>query len=306
MRRFTLAAGIACAILLMNQAGAQNSTMTPGGTATATTTSTGGNGMPGQVVGGYRGQVFPVGNKLPSAAPQAGQSVAGNAFQRPYDPVHPFDALKGTSLNPNQVIAPLIGADGKPVQPPDKLDLISENIRAFFAHNPPPPRPPYTPGIAPHEGADPTDVAAGLMRRLGHSLLGFLSVIAPLIVSFCFNLASTVVPPASMVMVPAISISAFESVIRPVLVSNLYVPVNFSVFRSSLLILNGNPAPASSAFSAATSPLIATVATSPFTPSSRTRVLHLRGPERAPKAILSERFHFSPTATALFGANRNV
>jgi hypothetical protein len=151
MRRITLVAGIACAILAADHLGAQNST---GGTSTASTSTSlpGGGGtlpsMPGQVVGGYRGQTFPVGNQFPAAAPQAGLPVAGNAMSRPYDPNHPYDALKGTGYDSKQVLAPLIGADGKPVQPPDSLDLISDNIRAFFLHNPPPPRPPYVPGIA--------------------------------------------------------------------------------------------------------------------------------------------------------------
>jgi hypothetical protein len=33
------------------------------------------------------------------------------------------------------------------VTPPDALDKLSERIKAFFVKNPPPPKPPYTPGI---------------------------------------------------------------------------------------------------------------------------------------------------------------
>jgi hypothetical protein len=152
MRRLTLAAGIACAILLMNHVWAQNATA-PGGTSSSTTTTSAPGGtmmptMPGQVIGGYRGQVFPVGNKLPVAAPQAGMPITANAMQRPYDPSHPFDAFKGTNIDPKQVLAPLVGPDGKQVQPPDALDKLSENIKAFFTRSPPPPRPTYAPGIA--------------------------------------------------------------------------------------------------------------------------------------------------------------
>ncbi len=104
--------------------------------------------MPGQIVGGYRGQVAPVGKQQPAAAPQAGQSITGNAMQRPYDPARPFDSLKGTGIDPKNVLAPLTGPDGKPVATPDALDKLTERIKAFFGVNQPPPRPPYTPGIA--------------------------------------------------------------------------------------------------------------------------------------------------------------
>jgi hypothetical protein len=150
MRRFMLATGISCAILLTHHVGAQNSnsTTSAGGTSTATTTTSSSPMMPGQVIGSYRGQVFPIGTKLPSAAPPVGQPIAGTTFQRPYDPKHPYDSLQGTNFDPKQVLAPLSGPDGKPVQMPDQLDLISERIREFFIHHPPPPRPPYAPGIA--------------------------------------------------------------------------------------------------------------------------------------------------------------
>jgi hypothetical protein len=136
MQRLLVAAGIACAIILTNSAGAQNPT-NPGGFA-----------MPGQVVGSYRGQVNPVGQKAPSAAPAAGQPITANAMQRPFDPNHPYDIFKGTNIDPNSVVAPLVGPDGKQVVPPDALDKLSEKIKAIwgFAAQAPP-RPPYTPGI---------------------------------------------------------------------------------------------------------------------------------------------------------------
>lgn len=141
MRRFMLAGGIACAILLSHNVGAQINTTTAPAQPAA---------MPGQIVGSYRGNVAPVGNKIPSAAPQAGQSIAGGngALQRPYDPSKPYDQFKGTNINTKQVLAPLVGPDGKPVKEPDALDRMSEKIKAFFVGTPPPARPTYAPGIA--------------------------------------------------------------------------------------------------------------------------------------------------------------
>jgi hypothetical protein len=136
MRRFALLAGVACAAVLVNSAGAQFNSPTVGGSA-----------MPGQVVGSYSGQVNPVGQRAPAAAPQAGQSITANAMQRPYDPNRPYDAFKGTNIDPKNVIAPLVGPDGKQMQQPDALDKLSEKIRAFFVRNPPPPRPTYAPGV---------------------------------------------------------------------------------------------------------------------------------------------------------------
>jgi hypothetical protein len=136
MQRLLVAAGIACAIVLTNSAGAQN------------TSNSGGFTMPGQVVGSYRTQVTPVGQKAPAAAPQAGQSITANAMQRPYDPNHPYDMFKGTNIDPNSVVAPLVGPDGKQVVPPDALDRLSEKIKTLWGlAKPAPPRPPYTPGI---------------------------------------------------------------------------------------------------------------------------------------------------------------
>ena len=133
MLRLTLAVGVACAVVLTHPVGAQNGTS--------------GGSMPGQAVGVYRGKVNPVGTKAPAAAPQAGESIAGPGQSRPYDPTRPYDAFKGTGIDPANVLAPVVGPDGKPVAPPDGLDRLSAKIREYFVRTPPPPRPPYTPGI---------------------------------------------------------------------------------------------------------------------------------------------------------------
>ncbi len=139
MRRALLAVGVMCAVGVTGRSTAQFNT--------TSASNNSGTTMPGQVVGGYTGQVLPVGQSAPQAAPQAGQSITANGMQRPYDPNRPYDAFKGTGIDPKNVLAPLVGADGKPIATPDALDKLSERIKAFFIKNPPPPRPPYTPGI---------------------------------------------------------------------------------------------------------------------------------------------------------------
>jgi hypothetical protein len=137
MRRVALAAGVACAVFLAGSAGAQFNT-----TSTGTT-------MPGQVVGSYTGTVNPVGQRLPAAAPAAGLPVTSNPLMRPYDPNKPFDAFKGSGIDPKNVIAPLVGPDGRPVEPPDALDKLSAKLKALFTFSSSAPeRPPYVPGIS--------------------------------------------------------------------------------------------------------------------------------------------------------------
>ncbi len=141
MRRFTLAAGAACAVLLTGHVGAQFNT-------TGTTRGGGDATMPGQAVSTYRGgPVTPVGQRAPDAAPQAGQSVTANAMSRPYDPNRPYDMFKGTNIDTNTIVAPLVGADGRPVAPPDALDQLTDRLKAVFGLLKPPPRPAYAPGI---------------------------------------------------------------------------------------------------------------------------------------------------------------
>ncbi len=103
--------------------------------------------MPGRVVGTSSIKTAPVGKQQPAAAPQAGQSITQNAMQRPYDPNRPYDAFRGTNINPKTVVAPVIGPDGKAIVAPDKLDELSSKIRSLFGLTPAPPRPAYAPGI---------------------------------------------------------------------------------------------------------------------------------------------------------------
>jgi hypothetical protein len=132
MRRLFVAAGVACAALAVNSAVAQN----------------GGPSMPGQIVGSYSGTVLPVGQKQPAAAPPAGLPVTNGAMMRPYDPARPYAAFEGTGLDTTSIVAPLVGPDGKPIEPPDALDKLSEKIRALLLPmKPNPERPPFAPGI---------------------------------------------------------------------------------------------------------------------------------------------------------------
>lgn len=138
MRRLTLAAGAACAMLMIDSAGAQNSTSNSGGTT-----------MPGQVVGTPLGTVNPIGQKAPAAAPPAGVPITSNPLFRPYDPNDPYAAFKGTNLDPKSVVTPLVGTDGQPVSPPSAVDKLVEKLKSLvgLSSQAPPPRPPFTPGI---------------------------------------------------------------------------------------------------------------------------------------------------------------
>jgi hypothetical protein len=135
MRRLTLAAGAACAVVLIGPLGAQNSNDFT---------------MPGQIVGGYTGSVNPVGTRAPSAAPAAGLPVGQNALQRPYDPNRPYDQFTGTGIDPALLRAPLVGPDGREVAPPGPLSDFLARVKAVFVKNPPPPDRtiPYAPGIS--------------------------------------------------------------------------------------------------------------------------------------------------------------
>jgi len=143
MQRSMLAAGVVCAVFA-GSARAQSKVPSVGGYTPAVPGFT----MPGQVVGNYSGTVMPVGQRLPAAAPQAGLPVTSNPLMRPYDPAHPYDSLKGTGINPDQILAPLVGPDGRPVEPPDNLDKLSNRLKQILGlMKPNPPRPQFAPGI---------------------------------------------------------------------------------------------------------------------------------------------------------------
>ena len=94
------------------------------------------------------GTLGPAVPRIPAAAPPAGTNV-GNPYLKPYDPARPLDALKGTSLNPKNVVAPVTGLPG--TQQPDLLDRLAEklgSVTRFFKPAAPQEMPQtVTPGI---------------------------------------------------------------------------------------------------------------------------------------------------------------
>lgn len=142
MRKWAMGGGAAWALLLAAPGIAQ---------PPATPQMIGNSAMPGQVVSTFNGTgQFPrVGQQLPPAAPPAGLPAAGLPG-RPFDPTRPYEMFRGTNIDPRSVLAPVIGPDGKPIQPPDALDRLSQKIKDFFSFSsgpslPPPPN--FAPGI---------------------------------------------------------------------------------------------------------------------------------------------------------------
>lgn len=141
MRRFIAAVGVGCA--LAGTAGAQT------GSATATTTGTGGRAaMPGQVVGSPL-NMRPVGASAPKAAPQVGAPVGG-PLSRPYDPSRPLDAFKGTNIDPKTIVAPVSEFTPPAAPQPDLATrwYVKIGLAVGFLEQPtvaPPPN--VTPGI---------------------------------------------------------------------------------------------------------------------------------------------------------------
>ena len=90
----------------------------------------------------------PAGARVPSAAPQAGNSI-GSPLMRPYDPTRPLDAFKGSNIDPKTVIAPVSGLPG--TGQPDLLDRLYSrlgSVTSFIKPTPPStPKPNVTPGI---------------------------------------------------------------------------------------------------------------------------------------------------------------
>ena len=91
----------------------------------------------------------PAGNRMPSAAPQAGNSIGSPLMQRPYDPARPLDAFKGSNIDPTTVIAPVSGFPG--TQQPDLFDRLYTklgSVTGLIKPTPPStPKPNVTPGI---------------------------------------------------------------------------------------------------------------------------------------------------------------
>lgn len=127
MRQLLLAAGVVCATgVAANWVVAQN------------------QGMPGQVVGsGYT--LHPVGHAAPQAAPKVGQPInmpVNNPMMRPYDPRRPYDAFKGTNIDPKLVIAPAMGDEGNVVtRAYDKVKSVLGLTKTVA------PQPMVTPGL---------------------------------------------------------------------------------------------------------------------------------------------------------------
>jgi hypothetical protein len=101
--------------------------------------------MPGQVVSNGV-SLSPAAPRVPAAAPQAGKNI-GNPLLRPYDPNRPLDALKGTNLNPSQVVAPVQGLGG--TQQPDLLDRVYDKLSSVTKFLRPSSPAPQTQGVTP-------------------------------------------------------------------------------------------------------------------------------------------------------------
>ena len=147
MRRLLAAAALGAAA---GTAAAQFGTATGG----ITTTRAGGGAplsMPGQVVGsGF--------NLAGSAPQQVGSKLppVGDPMMRPYDPSRPLDALKGTGINPNTVIAPISAFP--PVPGPEKnlIDRLYDRLDAALS---------FKFSRTPEPAARPANVTPGIFRR---------------------------------------------------------------------------------------------------------------------------------------------
>ncbi len=65
--------------------------------------------MPGQVVSFLRYHVTSGPKTARRGAGRRGRRITSNPMMRPYDPTRPYDVFKGSNINPNQVVAPLVG-----------------------------------------------------------------------------------------------------------------------------------------------------------------------------------------------------
>ncbi len=132
MRQLLLAAGALCAAGVLAHATAQNQP------------------MPGQVVGTTFGSTtfHQVGTQFPQAAPRVGKPVnvpEDTPLMRRYDPNRPFDAFKGTNIDPRSIVAPVQGVGDQTA-----LERFYDKVKSAFGITPrgtTPPPPNVTPGI---------------------------------------------------------------------------------------------------------------------------------------------------------------
>lgn len=134
MRRRIAALGVVCAL-----AGA----VEPARAQDSGTTS-----MPGQVVGTPFSLNSP-GTAVQKPLPSVGSPI-GSPLSRPYDPSKPFDAFKGTNIDPKSIVAPLSGYPSVQTQQPDLLDKLYaklSSVTGFFRPTSSTTPAPFTPGI---------------------------------------------------------------------------------------------------------------------------------------------------------------
>ena len=133
MRQLVLAAGALCAAGVLAHATAQNQPM-PGGQVVSTT---------------FGSTSFQqVGTRFPEAAPRVGQPLNmpdESPLMRRYDPNRPLDMFKGTSIDPQSIVAPVQGIGDQTA-----LERFSAKLKSTFGITPKgstPPPPNVTPGI---------------------------------------------------------------------------------------------------------------------------------------------------------------
>ena len=106
--------------------------------------------MPGQIVGtGY--SLSPAGTAIPKAVPKAGQPIGSpfaNTASKPYDPSRPYDAFKGTGIDPRDIAAPVVAFGDQ-----SAVSKFYDKLKAVVGIAPSGPPsmaavPGYTPGIS--------------------------------------------------------------------------------------------------------------------------------------------------------------
>ncbi|HSQ56163.1 MAG TPA: hypothetical protein VLM40_10520 [Gemmata sp.] len=140
MRQFALAMGTVCAVA-----------------GFASTAHAQVNSMPGQVISPtINYSPGAIGREIPRVGKPAGQPLnmpADTPLLRRYDPNRPYDVFKGTDLDPNQVVAPIVGIGDQ-----SKISKLYDKLASIvgFARPGQYRAPNYTPGIVrrAHERVD--------------------------------------------------------------------------------------------------------------------------------------------------------